>query len=107
MAFRAARATFSGVVQKIAGGILGSVCDSPSGAEANRFVSTKPGQSAVTPKPSRPYSARNESLKPTIANLAVVYAASFGMPTSPNMLHTLSTCASGRARSDGNSSRVN
>ena len=71
MALTAVRAIFSGVVQKMRGGILGPLPFSGSGADANRFVATKPGQSAVTPRPSRPYSARRASLKPTIAYLLV------------------------------------
>jgi hypothetical protein len=91
----------------IFGGSLCSSAFSSSGAFVNRFVETNPGHSAVTPSPCRPNSFRNESLNPTIANFDVQYAVTFGMPTSPKTLHTLSTCASGRASSDGSNSRVN
>ena len=83
------------------GGDFDSFTSLPRGADVNRFVSTNPGQSAVTPRPMRPHSWRSDSLNPTRPNLVVEYAATRARPTSPQMLATLSTWASPRLSSDG------
>jgi len=60
------------------------------------FVFTPPGCTHVadTGTPAMSSSSRSASVKPRTANFAAFYAAWVGMPTSPKMLETFTTCPS-------------